>query len=350
MLIAWKQNTIEQPIGNQAPSEGIIYWPKPLAVSSDNASLLMYYNEDDLFNVMITNNFNILSTTPFALFLDTVTKSYLNLSATGSGTSGTTTITASGSVANLVQIGEKLRIGGTDIYTVANVVTTTITTVETLSTTYTAGSALALDRVSQWTDVSGNNRNLSQSTTAKKPVQAPNMLNSEAVLIFDGANTLSGGSAFYTIPNGANTVFVVGKINAETGTAQRYAAMNSGSAAVFKWLITSSSSSGLVLYANDAAGTGVSKSGLTNTNYQILRGYRTGTTVQVASNNGTSSNNTNGANVSDIASFYVGSNEDTNRYLTGAIAALIIYDRALSAQEIINVNTWLSARFAITIS
>lgn len=88
----------------------------------------------------------------------TITKSYQNLAATGSGTIGTTTITASADQTNLIQAGEKLRIGGTDIYTVATVATTTITTVETLSNTYTAGSVLALIQVDQYlNNISGIN-------------------------------------------------------------------------------------------------------------------------------------------------------------------------------------------------
>jgi hypothetical protein len=43
---------------------------------------------------------------------------------TGSGTSGTTTITANATVAVLMFVGQKFRIGATDVYTVLNISTT----------------------------------------------------------------------------------------------------------------------------------------------------------------------------------------------------------------------------------
>src|SRR5882757_11063268 len=78
----------------------------------------------------------------------TITKAYQNITPTGSGTSGTHTITASATMANLALIGNKFRIGGIDIYTISAISTVTITIVETLTATYAAGSALALDKES----------------------------------------------------------------------------------------------------------------------------------------------------------------------------------------------------------
>lgn len=126
-----------------------------------------------------------------ALWLDAAdansfTKAYQNITPTGSGTSGTTTITASATVAKLVPPGSKLRIGGTDIYTVDSVSTTTITTVETLSATYNAGSALAVDKISQWNDKSGNARHATQGTVANQPVYVPAAQNGQSVVDFIG--------------------------------------------------------------------------------------------------------------------------------------------------------------------
>lgn len=288
--------------------------------------------------------------------VSTITKTYQNLSATGSGTSGSTTITASGSVANLVQPGMKLRIGGTDIYTVSTVVTTTITTVETLTATYNAGSAMALDRASQWNDLSGQGNHATQATALKQPVYNPNQSNSGAVLTFDGASTLALPSALYTIPSAANTIFVTAKqtVNGGGGVSARIVDMSEGGGTNFRYYISFSSTASTLIYANSTSGALTSSTGTSaNTSFQIIMGqYDGGTNQGVAYNNGAQSVNNVGAGSAESGcdSAYIGSASDSGRYLTGAIKRILIWNRALSASEIIKVNRYCAALDAITLS
>ncbi len=287
------------------------------------------------------------------LYLDssdssTMTKTYQNLAATGSGTSGTNTITAASTETNLVQAGMKLRIGGTDIYTVASVSTVTITTVETLTASYVA-QPMALDRVSQWNDKSGRGNHATQGTALKQPVYNPAQLNNLSVLTLDGANTMILPSALYTIPNGANTIFMVAKRNSETGGAVY--PLNMSVAGTQKYYLRFNSTAGEVLFLNATAGSGaVSSAGNTNTNYEILRGRRLGTTQAVSVNNAAEATNTSGTDEAGIDSANIGSLAGTSLFLIGSIYMILIYNRALSVSEMVQVEKWIAQQTAITIS
>ena len=241
----------------------------------------------------------------------------------------------------------KLRIGGTDIYTVSTVVTTTITTVETLSATYTAGSALALDRISQWNDKSGYDNHATQATVLKQPIYNPARLNGKAVATWDGATGFSLPSGLFSIPNGNNTIFIV--------------ARNIGTIAIFLISMTESGASRQAIvqpnatqinYVNTTTGAGlISLTGVTNSNPQIIMTQLSGTTQKVAVNNGAAVSNSNGSYENGINAAGLGASSTiTTAFLTGDIAMVLIYNRALTDAEIISVNRWISARTAIIIA
>lgn len=275
----------------------------------------------------------------------TITKGYVNLAATGSGTSGTTTITAASTEADLVQPGEKLRIGGTDIYTVASVSTVTITTVETLTSTYVA-AAMALDRVSQWNDKSGLGNNVTQATDLSKPVYNPAQLNSTAVLAFDGNNTLSIPSALWSIANGNSTTFIVTKRNSEGGTTRGVMALRITGTAFF--LVAHDGTAGRIDFRN-AASTIVNVDGGTNTNFNIVTARRNGTTQGLSVNHGAEVTNTSATSSSSIDAGVIGSGS-SGTALIGQIRLIMIYNRALSDYEITQINKTISRETAIAIS
>jgi hypothetical protein len=280
----------------------------------------------------------------------TITKAYQNQAATASGTSGTTTITASATQANLIQVGERIRIGGIDIYTVASVSTVTITTVETLTATYGAGSALALERVSQWNDKSSNGYNVTQATALKQPVYNPNQQNSKAVLTFDGASSFAVPAGVFTIPNGDNTAFFVSKRNSETGAQEILAGMREAGSVRYQLRYTSGAGSIAFWNSNAAPGTEVSKSGNTNTNMNINIARRSSTTLAAAVNNGPETTNTNANSESGVDSAFIGTTSDASGWLIGSIAEIIIYHRSLTTFEISQVNRYLSQKWGVTIS
>lgn len=305
-----------------------------------------------LCNAMMVGSGSVPFLSGLQLFLDsfdstTITKSYQNLVATGTGTSGATIITASGVVTNLIQAGMKLRIGGTDIYTVASVSTPTINTVETLSTNYVA-QAMALDRISQWNDKSGLGNNATQATALKQPVYNPARLNSQAVITYDNASTLVLPSALYTIPNGDSTLFLVG--NQTTLSAADYF-IGMTEAGGGRYYLRTDTTDGSIFFLNRTSdANAVTITGVTNANYNIYCCLRSGTTQSIQVNNGTPVTNTSALSENGIDAAYLGSKADAGNYLVGNMPLILLYNRVLSNSEIINVNKWIAQRTAITIS
>ncbi len=143
----------------------------------------------------------------------TITKTYQNITPTGSGTSGSTTITASASMAALAQVGNEIRIGGTDIYTISAISTVTITTAETLTSNYSAGSVLALDKISQLTDKSGSSNTATQATADSQPSFVPSIKNTKNGIGFDGINDAFAIASSASMDNifgtGGSQIFVI---------------------------------------------------------------------------------------------------------------------------------------------
>ncbi len=279
--------------------------------------------------------------------LSSMTTAYQNLTSTVTGTSGGTTLVCTGNESATVFTGMTIRAAGTDIYTVQSVATsvgvTTITIVGTLSTNYSA-SVCATLRASQWNDKSGLGNNVTQGTATAQPTYFPAALNNKSVLSFDGNDTLIVPAALYTISAGANSIFIVAKVNAVSGT-QRFV---SGS-------ITANSRYGVgtfttnYTYINSTAGTGLDLSGITATNYNIISGTRSGTGRTLSFNNGVPVTSSNATDVT-CTEMFIGSRDALFDFIIGSIAEIIIYNRALTAAEIIQVNRYLSQKWNITIS
>jgi hypothetical protein len=284
---------------------------------------------------------------------NSITKAYQDLTQTGSGSSGGTTITASASVANLVVPGMNIRIGGTDVYVVSTVVTTTITIVGTLSATYGAGSALAVERVSQWNDKSGLQNHATQGTALSQPLYIPNAVKGKATLGFDGASTLQMPSGTHSITSGVHNIFVVTKRTTETGSLYRVMAMNNGGGAGgnFRFVFGFSATSGSIQYGCNGTGTVTTAPGGTNTEYQILLGRMLiGQTAQrVQINNTSDTGNTSGA-AATVDSAFIGSNFNTDRFLIGEIAEIIGIQRDLEIAERVSICRYLGDEWGISIS
>ena len=274
-----------------------------------------------------------------------VTKAYVNFVATVTGTSGTNTLTSTGTITNLIQAGEIIRVAGTDLYTVATASAFTITTVETLSTNY-AASSLAVDRVSQWNDTSGKGNHATQASTTVQPVFSPSYLNGNAALIGDGSTFLSLPSALFAIPGGNNTIFIVGKRNAETATSASMISMGVAGVSL-GYQLSFNATAGSTSYRS--GNTTLVRSGGTSTNNQIMMGIRNGIIQRSSINNGTEATDNNGANPTtpDFAKLFSG---DSVNFLTGSISKVLIWNRVLSENERLQTYKILATETGITIS
>lgn len=68
------------------------------------------------------------------------------------------------------------------------------------------------NRVTQWTDMSGQGNNVVQTNAAKQPLLVPNVFNGKPVIRFDGNNVLTGGDIL-DINSGSRTAIVLAKTN-----------------------------------------------------------------------------------------------------------------------------------------
>lgn len=291
------------------------------------------------------------------LYLDsfdstTITKAYQNLAATGSGTSGSTVITAASTEANLVQAGMKIRIGGTDIYTVASVSTVTINTVETLTANYVA-QPMALDRVSQWNDKSGRGNHFTQGTALTQPVYNPARLNSNAVVTFDSNNHMLRTLAS-DITGTRMTVFCVCKRTSVSVNTSALIGLANGQTNDYDNV-------GSSVFFDETDGTT-----LTTDNNSAFRSTATHPGNGVAYIAATRFDGTNNtmylnnvaktpvacANTLAFHTLYLGTRYAagvTAGYL-GDISLILLYNRSLTSTEIIQVNKWIAQRTAIIIS
>ena len=204
--------------------------------------------------------------------------------------------------------------------------------------------------VSQWGDKSLNGNDVTQGSGSKQPTTDASTQNGKNVLDFDGSDTLSMPSALFAIPNGSNTIFVVCKTTLTT-TVQRIINLTDAGGGT-RYEMEYPVDAGEVHFQNrnsfDAFRVAIT--GITETNFNILRGRRSSTTQAISANGGAESTNTSGEDVSDINQADIGSRRDTDGYLTGSIAEIIIYSRSLSAPEISKIENYLSNKWGVTLS
>ncbi len=207
--------------------------------------------------------------------------------------------------------------------------------------------AHTLGSVSQWNDKSGNGYHVTQAVALVQPGTGAVTLNGLNVLTFDGGDNLAIPSGLFTIPNSDNAVFAVAKITSETGLAQYVLSMTES--ASVRHYMRFSATAGNILFHNATITTGgISNTGNTNTNHQILTGYKSGTTLSMQVNGDTPATNTGGGNEAGIDAGTIGSLV-AGGFLTGEIAEVFIYSRAPSADEIKSLNFYLSLKWGIAL-
>lgn len=198
--------------------------------------------------------------------------------------------------------------------------------------------------VSQWNDKSGNGNNVTQGTGSAQPTTNVSTSNGKNVLNFDGGDSFDIPSGLFTVADGSNTVFVVSRRTSED--ASQDLIFNFMTGATNKFLMLYSATGGQIDYRSNNTPLGsASNTGNTNTDFNIVRGRRSGTTQAIAVNGGAESTNTNGENISGIDDAFLGSLDGTTQFLTGSIAEVLMYDRSLSTAEITAVENYLTNKW-----
>ncbi len=212
------------------------------------------------------------------------------------------------------------------------------------STITSSGSPL---QVSQWDDKSGNGYHVTQGTGTNQPVTGETTTNGLNVLDFvnDYFNIPSG---LYSLAAGGNTVFIVSQKTAEDGAFDTLYNMRTGT--TNKNFMLYSATAGAIDWRSNNAGSGTtSNTGNTNTNFQILRGRRSGVTQAVAVNGGAETTDSNGSDITGIDSAFIGTLTGAANFLEGSLAEILMYNRSLSTLEIAIVERYLSNKWGVAL-
>jgi hypothetical protein len=226
------------------------------------------------------------------------------------------------------------------------------------TTTITASSG----SVSQWNDKSGNGRNFTQGTGGNQPTTGTRTQNGLNVLDFDGTDDfLEGGDILDILTNSA-TIVVVTKLDVAPTTGTRGIVGKSralGATGRYSILWELPTGGHLALFHDTAARLAVSDPGSTNrTNVFVLGNriirastmtlWRNGNVVATNSNlSGTTSYNTTDVWLIGAYQNGAGTGPLANSYMDGFVAEVLVFMRALSDNEMGQVNEYLRSKWAV---
>lgn len=288
--------------------------------------------------------------------ITTITKAYASKTPTGSGTISTTTITASADVSNIVPVGSKLRIGGTDIYTVSAVSTTTITTIETLTATYSAGAALALDEVTLLTDKAPTVLNATTAGAALNPTYVPNNQNGLSIIDFIQLGSCLQTPAFNL--QSAFTIVMLIKLDktiAAGDTFRRLFTMGNNNSGLFIRQSTSNLEMKATLTGQSENRSLLSYSAYDNTAYGIVISEVNLSNRTLYLQNGTSNTTTNTTAASfatPTQTWFIGDNNTVaagGATTTGCkVAEVMFFNRSLATIERTTLNSYFQQKWGIS--
>lgn len=205
--------------------------------------------------------------------------------------------------------------------------------------------------ISQWNDVSGSNSNATQPTSGNRPTVQSNAVNGLPAINFSGSQWMQFPAGMKDFTNGA-TIFLVTKPTAVTANARFFDFSNQSSATFNNNVVFSqpaSTSSELSVYDGATASAVTATSSVTLNQFQLLEVEHTGRKAATVYSDGTKrviATINNAADVSRAAN-YLGKAYNNSLYFQGAIAEMMIYNRALLPDERRNVEAYLIGRYGL---
>ncbi|MES3016219.1 MAG: hypothetical protein V4721_00510 [Bacteroidota bacterium] len=205
--------------------------------------------------------------------------------------------------------------------------------------------ARTVNAVTQFLDITrkGIDTDVQSTSTMRPTYDSTNTLGGKPTISLDNGDTLAitGKQALFDIVNGPNTSFIVAKRTTEAGATDFLFGLFEGGAN--RYFTRFESTAGQVNFTSNATGTGSTvSSGNTNTNFENIRSRRSGTAQAVAVNGGTPGSNTSAADEPGVDAGYIGSRMGVDSFLAGAIVEILQFNRALSANEALQVEIELA--------
>ena len=215
--------------------------------------------------------------------------------------------------------------------------------------------------VATWADQSGNGYDATQATTAARPTYIASGFNGLPVVRFDGTDDhlgLSGGALGLLKNVAGATIFVAVKYSATAVNAPSFFASRNSTSTSVRILIRTSTAPKYNMQATRLdADTAINMNSVqaTNTNSVVIQtakaDYSNATLEQFI--NGTLDGSTTFAtsgNTENADSLAIFLGRVSTTYLTGDIAEIIVYNRALNTSELSQVHKYLSMKWGITLA
>jgi hypothetical protein len=201
--------------------------------------------------------------------------------------------------------------------------------------------------VFKWISANGNGVDSVQISGGIQPSTGITSENGLNTLFFENDN-LYFPSALNYLPGGNSTIFVVVKATSQDSFLRRIIAFGNGTSPRLN--IGYTESSNYLEFRSSSSGSGALSTSFTPSDLNIIRTQRDGSALTMSVNGSTPVSNNNGSDANDVDSVSIGGNSAGAGFsLVGEIAELIIYDTAITAGEISNIETYLSNKHNITI-
>jgi hypothetical protein len=201
--------------------------------------------------------------------------------------------------------------------------------------------------VQQWSDLSGNGRNLIQNTTNNQPAYTNNQINGKPAVVFDKTNDRLTWAGTLSQPT---TAYCIGKWNAAPTAGNETMFDSNVNGNRMRLFATSSLVGGVTTYFPAIhAGTELRlQSEVTLTSYAVYEAIFNGTSSFVGQNNSV----TNSGNAGSTASDGIAFNAFGGFAAFGgvSIAEFMLYGRLLSSSERASVRRYLARKYNLTVA
>jgi hypothetical protein len=205
------------------------------------------------------------------------------------------------------------------------------------------------NKCASWLDKSSNGYIFPQPDAAKRPATNTHLLNGLPVLTFDGTNDWlqSTDAGLLTLPGSNATVFVVAR---QSAAAQERIFTFATSGNSTRSTLRFNASEGCS-FNNNSSGTMVTAPSMRTNDFNIIYALHSSTTQSIGANGGSSADNSSATNEGSIAYCTIGADgQGTTNFLTGDIAEIIIYNRALTATEHSQIVRYLYGKWGVMIA
>jgi hypothetical protein len=217
-----------------------------------------------------------------------------------------------------------------------------------------AGVTLVGGAVDVWADQSGNGRDFTAPAAGNRPAYS-GTLNGLPVLTFDGSTDyLAGNAASLNIATSVTGITMIAVAKYATGVMQRSIAISDTSTGA-RCLIGVSTTQWQVAGRRLTEAATTISGGTVNNNYVIHSGVirysvaTAGVFINSVSQADAAFSTAGNSAATDSASVYIGLGSNLASFMSGDIAEVIIYQRAISVEERNSVERYLSQKWGITI-